>query len=389
MALRHADIIRADQLSQADLELWDGFVRANPQLTGPYFDPRYYQAIGNTVPDAYIARLYSEEGLIAFMPFQRRGRVLQPFGAPVSDFHGLIKRPETSINIKDVLRHLKASRFEFHGWMGEAAPAPHLKAQKRLYADLSRGYKAYYTDCYEAYKKTFRNIERCQRNLSKDHPDLVFSWEAVTPEILDWVIERKRQQYSRTGLHDVFACGWTVDLLRDLAKDANDGFGLKAGVYRNGDDIAAAEITLCGGDSLHLWFPAYEPAYSRYGIGILLSLKILEDAAVRGVTRIDFGCGDEGYKSTMTNASEPCHEGRIVARRTALALNANGTALRDQLHRRLRVIRACETRTSGHVRAWWQMGRRLVQRARQSAAKAMSGSSGETLTSLCLCPLIL
>ncbi|ESQ80309.1 GNAT family N-acetyltransferase [Asticcacaulis sp. YBE204] len=360
MTITRVDVIRPAELSDTDKDLWSQWVSENPDLSGSYFDVRYVVALCETVPHARVAKLYADGYLIGFLPFQKRGGVIQPLGAPLTDFHGVIAASGTRIDIGEVLNHLKARRIEFNGWVN---PLLQGTERFRLYADLGDGFDAHYKACYDAHKKFYRNTERCRRNLQKDLPGLTFSWEAATPDLIDWVVTHKRRQYKRTGLHDVFACGWTQDMLNTLSAQTDARFGLMAGVYRHDGKVIAAEIALRSDDSLHLWFPAYEPDYSRYGPGILLSLDILKAAAQDGITRVDFGCGDEVYKATMTTKRQPCREGYVQTTAPLIDLH---------LKTRVSIIRACETRLSGQVMAGWQLSRRVVMRTRKSVLAFVS-----------------
>ncbi|MDC7681981.1 GNAT family N-acetyltransferase [Asticcacaulis sp. BYS171W] len=360
MTITRVDVIRPAELSDTDRALWSQWVAENPDLSGPYFDVRYVVALGETVPHARIAKLYADGYLMGFLPFQKRGGVIQPLGAPLTDFHGVIAASTTRIDIGDVLSHLKSRRIEFNGWVSPLAQGTE---RFRLYADLSNGFDAQYRTCYDAHKKFYRNTERCRRNLHKDVPDLAFTWETASPDLIDWVVAHKRRQYKRTGLHDVFACGWTQDMLNALSVHTDVGFGLMAGVYRHKGQVIAAEIVLRSGPDLHLWFPAYDSDYSRYGPGILLSLDILKAAAQDGITRVDFGCGDEIYKATMTTHRQPCREGYVQTTAPLIDLH---------LKTRVSIIRACETRLSGQVMAGWQLSRRVVMKTRKSVLAFVS-----------------
>ncbi|MDC7674899.1 GNAT family N-acetyltransferase [Asticcacaulis machinosus] len=369
MNLSHIEVITTDQLNVADLALWAQCLKQRPELWGPYFDVRYFQAIAKVVPHAFIARLYGGDRLLGFFPFQKRGRIIQAFAAPLTDFQAVIS--VENIDLSDLVCLLKARRFEFQGLIDGSTPCENPRPQKRLYADLSAGFETYFRTNYEQHKKVFRNSERCRRNLNKDYPDLIFSWEPVTSEILKWIVDCKRSQYRQSGLHDVFACGWTVDMLQALAKQKDNDFGLMAGVYRHGERIIAVEVALKSGSGLHLWFPGYDPAFARYGVGILMTLDIMK--AVEGhVKRVDFGCGDEAYKSPLTTHSEPCWEGHVTAAPSRNQSVSRMNGLRAQLMRRLRIVRACELKLSGQLHGGWQIVRRAIKRSRLSVSMAVS-----------------
>lgn len=354
------DLTIPAQLTEADRRQWSQWLAINPVLNSPYCELSYIEALFAVVPQARLARISRQGRTLAFLPFQLRGRVAQPLGAPLTDFHGLITAPDARIDLRTVLRALDLHRFEVSGWLGHNTTFSAGEARERLYADVSGGFDAYYADQRAAQKKFFRNAERCRRNLDAAYAGLSFDWQAVTPDIIDWVIARKRDQYNRTGLHDVFACGWTREVLHTLAHRKSSDLRLMAGVYRNGTDVIAAEIGLSTPQDLHLWFPAYDRSAARHSPGILLSLDIMRAAAAEGIRRVDFGCADEPYKLSMTTHKSACYSGYVLREKT-FGLPA---ALDPYLKPRLMIIRACEVHLGGQVRAGWQLARRVAARTR-------------------------
>ncbi len=120
------------------------------------------------------------------------------------------------------------------------------------------------------------------RALERDHGTVRFDFDRPSPALLERVISEKRARIRRTHQHDIFACGWTVDLLRDLDAVADAEFGLRLAVLRAGEVVVAAELGLTSGDRHHLWFPIYDPAYARYSPGALMTLETLRVCAERG-----------------------------------------------------------------------------------------------------------
>ncbi|MBW8733229.1 MAG: GNAT family N-acetyltransferase, partial [Asticcacaulis sp.] len=228
--------------------------------------------------------------------------------------------------------------------------------------------------------KFFKNIGRCQRNVEKDFGGFAFTWDRVTPDVMDWVLSRKREQYHESGMHDVFGCGWTRRMLDALAIDDAEGYGLRAGVFRHDGRIVAAEIGLVGGGEVHLWFPSYDPAFYRYSVGILLAVAIIEAAAKQGLHRVDFGTGGEDYKAPLTVDQGECREATfephapLIRRAADIAIDSlpltrcRIAALRLSLHRRVSLIRATETNAIGWGRALVSMGQRFM--VRRNSAKA-------------------
>jgi CelD/BcsL family acetyltransferase involved in cellulose biosynthesis len=172
-------------------------------------------------------------------------------------------------------------------------------------------------------------------------------------------------------MHDVFSCGWTRDLLLALAAQKTGSASLRAGVYRRGDELVAAEICLMEGEDLHFWFPAYNPAYSRYSPGLLLTFDIIRHAAGLGIKLFDFGSGGEAYKSRMTTDGPLCYEGQVGQ---ALALPVKNDQLQRawlSMWRRAHIVRACEVSLKGQVFAFLRLIERAQIRFQASIAQRM------------------
>ncbi|MFN3229037.1 MAG: GNAT family N-acetyltransferase [Asticcacaulis sp.] len=338
--------------------------------------------LAEVVPHGFVARLCKGDELVGLLPFQRRGRTIQPFGAPLTDYCGIISLLPLDYEPEHLLRWLDADVLEFQGWIGRGHEERRgfIRNTSQV-ADLSDGYEAYFTTQKEAHHKFFKNVGRCSRNLEKDLQGLTFRFGTVTEDVLEWVLEHKRDQYQRTGMHDVFSCGWTRDVLLSLARSDAPDLGLRVGQYLHEGRRVAAEICLLNGKTLHLWFPAYAPQYARYSPGILLTLSILKHVADLGVTAVDFGCGGEGYKHTMTSPGREFLEGGLVRAPKPDALRQILTTVAPQhldrydsvrlgLRRRMAVIRACEVDLSGKLNAYQSLIRRALQRLKPEATRA-------------------
>ena len=370
------DTLKPDALAAEDIALWQGFLARRPDLASPYFDVRYVQAIGRRVPQAGVARLWRDGHVAGYFPYQIRAGALQPLGAPLTDYHGVIAETDFQPDFNALLKATGANRLEFQGWIGALCPKAASLSLRRRVADTTEGFDAWYGRQEAEHHKFFKNIRRNERNVEKDFGGFAFTWERVTPQVLDWVLEIKRNQYRHCGLHDIFNCGWTLDLLRDLAAFDDDAYGLRAGVFRHEGRVVAAEIGLLGADEVHLWFPAYDPAYYRYSIGILLVVQMIRHLAPAGIKRFDFGTGGEDYKDPLTVHAESVSEGELTYRPQPLTglldlvPHPRLAKARLSLRRRLGVINATETTLSGWAHAAWILAQRAKIRARPAPKQA-------------------
>jgi CelD/BcsL family acetyltransferase involved in cellulose biosynthesis len=233
----------------------------------------------------------------------------------------------------------------------------------RLAAQMPDGFDAWYAGRRGVWGKYFKDKERAGRSLERDHGVAEYRLHDESPEVLDWIIARKRAQYRLTGQYDVFDCGWTGRLLRALLQTRTATTGARIATLRVGGRLAAAEYSLREGAHNHFWFPVYEPELARYSCGALLSLQTMRLAANDGVTWADFGLDAEGYKKYYAEPVGSVLEGVARAHGGAVAASSGAeTAMhwRARAERRLAVIVACEGR--------WSRAAAAVGQAAASAA---------------------
>lgn len=369
------EIIRPDALRPEDRAAWDRLRATEPGLDHPYLDPRYALAAAG-VPGAAVAVFRRGGAAVGFFPFQRRGRLIQPLGAPLTDYHGVIAAAGEGLDPATVARRL-GGVLRFGGWMSPAGDATGFIARTRQATDVTGGRPALEARLEERSHRFFKNMRRLRRGFEREHGEPVFNWRERDPAVLDWIIAHKREQYRRSRRHDVFACGWTADLLHTLFASRTDDFGLRVSSLRTAaGELVAAEASLDDGRTLHLWFPTYDAAFARHGVGTLLTRLELEQAAEAGYRSVDFGAGDEGYKTALAEPAGVVFEGvaegpRPDLTRLAGRLMAGGPApLRRfelSLSRRFDIINACETRAAD----WWAG----VAGAAAAAARKSLGAS--------------
>ncbi|SFS69202.1 GNAT family N-acetyltransferase [Brevundimonas viscosa] len=351
------EIIRPDALRPHDRAAWEAIRAADPALDHPYLDPRFALAAAD-VPGAAVAVFRRAEAAVAFFPFQRRGRLIQPLGAPLSDYHGVVAAPADRLT-PDALARRLGGTLRVGGWIVSPVEAPGFVRKARMATDVTGGRQALCDRLEARSHRFFKNMRRLGRGFERDHGAPVFAWDDRDPAVLEWIVGHKRAQYRRTRRHDVFACGWTVDLLRRLHAMHPDGFGVRVTSLRKADGtLVAAEASLDDRRTLHLWFPTYDPAFSAYGPGTLLTRRELEQAAEDGYSLVDFGAGEEGYKSALSEPSGAVFEGAVRSGGPDLAglaerMLASGPApvrrFQQSLGRRFDIINACETRAAD----WW------------------------------------
>jgi CelD/BcsL family acetyltransferase involved in cellulose biosynthesis len=340
------ETVVASELGADERALWAAFRMADSALASPYFDLRFVEAASQVTPGARIVIVREDGAVRGFLPFQQRGSLLQPLAAPLSDFHGLIAAP--GLGIGALLPRIEGvRRARVSGLIGAGeGDRPGLSVRRAMAADLSQGFDAYLASRDARFLKDKR---RRRRALERDHGPLTFSFERATRADIDLIIDRKRAQLARTHQYDIFACGWTVDLLHRLAEIDAPDFGLRLAALKAGDVLVAAELGLTSGGRHHLWFPIYDPAFAKYSPGSLMTLDTLEAAAARGVTRVDFGVDADAYKRDFADPAEAVYEGLIERRASSRGLSMRGFGV-SRLARRFDRIVACEPGLVGQIK---------------------------------------
>lgn len=371
------EIVTPDSLSMGDLDLWRAMIAANPELASPYFQPAFTRIAAGVCPGAAVAVLHRGGEIVGFFPHQRRGGAIQPLAAPMNDYHGVIARPDDMPDLETVAGLLGGARLSVNAWVGPTRTGLARDTMMTVLPD--GGFDPWYAERRASFGKYFKDKERARRSMETELGPIRVERGLRDPALLDHLIALKRDQYRRTARHDIFACGWTVDLLQALMRSGSEALGGSMAALWAGERLCAIEYSLTGGDQCHFWFPAYEPGLARCSPGILLTLDTMQQGAAVGLRTFDFGFGGEGYKKYFCNARRTVHEavvlkpglGASLSQAAVAVLNAGGgdrgEQLRTSVRRRWNAIEACETRPVD----------RLLGAV--SAARAAAGKAGRAM----------
>ncbi len=353
------EVVKADQLTVADRVLWRAMVEANPDLASPYFRWEFTEIAARISPNAAVA-IFSRGGrTIGYFPHQRRGSAIQPLGAPMNDYHGVIAMPGEAPSLATVAALLNAPRLNVSAWVGPSGAGE--PRDTLMTVTPEEGFDVWYVERRQTWGKYFKDKERARRSLEAELGPIRVQRGLTDPALLDQLIGLKRDQYARTGRHDIFACGWTRDLLNALMASKHEDFGASMAALWAGDRLTAIEYSLHAGDRYHFWFPAYEPALARCSPGILLTMDTMRLGCDAGFRVFDFGFGGEGYKKYFCNATQTVREavilkpgvGSMLSDAAVGLLNTaaggKGERLRTSVRRRWAAIEACETTSANRL----------------------------------------
>jgi len=206
--------------------------------------------------------------------------------------------------VEEILRSCRLDAFDFDHMLasqpGFSVYAQNREASPRI--DLSGGYAAYVTERKRAGSKQIRQCENLMRRVEREVGQLSFVPHSSDAALLQKVLAWKSAQYLRTGHGDIFATAWVRRVVERIHETKTHGFAGRLSLLYAGDVLIAGHLGMRTPSVWHYWFPAYDLSYSKYSPGLLLLVKIIEQAAAEGASYVDLGKGMCLYKERLMNA---------------------------------------------------------------------------------------
>ena len=155
------DLIRTDEMGDAERTLWRSFVAADKAYDSPFFWPDFAEIAGQVAPGAKVAVFQRGGQIVGFFHYQMRGRAAQPLAAPMNDYHGLILAPgQQRPLLAAIPGFLRAETLTVNGWVPADFGGPNRQV---LMADMPNGWDAYYAERMATHTKFFKDKERARR----------------------------------------------------------------------------------------------------------------------------------------------------------------------------------------------------------------------------------
>jgi CelD/BcsL family acetyltransferase involved in cellulose biosynthesis len=314
------EVIRPEELGEAELRRWRGLQASTPALANPFMSPEFTLAVGRFRAGARVAVLSDESGVAGFFPYERHVMGIgRPIGAGLTDCQGLIAPPGLDLDVRALLRACRLSVWEFDHLLAEqAAFAPHhTETRVEPVMDLTEGFAAYEEGARQRSPKTIKTVRYKERKLGREAGEVTYTFSETDPGELRRLMDWKSAQYRRTGRTDRFAEPWIVALVEHLHQT---GVGVLS-VLRAGGRPISIHLGLRTGTVMAGWFPAYDMEFAKYSPGMVGHLRMAEAAAEAGVTQIAMGRGGREYKDWLKNGEFPIAEGRVARTSAAAGLH--------------------------------------------------------------------
>lgn len=318
-------LLRPCELTEAHWQRWKALQEAHPTYASPFFHPAFTRGVADVRRDVEITLFGDLDEPIGFFPFQRgRLHLGRPVGGKLSDYHGPLLAAGTPFDPRQWLRHCRLASWDFdhlvgavdafRPWIVSQAPSPQL--------DLSQGFAAYVQTLRQAGNDSILRQGQKTRKMGREVGTVRFEYDCRDERPWSLLFAWKSAQLRATGLADLFAFDWVVELLARFRGQQQPDFSAPLSVLWAGEQVAAVLLSLRCWGVLHSWFTAYNPDLARYSPGIALFLALAEHAQSLGIHTIDLGRGTERYKTNLASQAATLAEG-------SLSVVSLGTALRS------------------------------------------------------------
>ena len=265
--------------------------------------------------DVFVAQIFSAGAVAGYFPFQRtRVGFGYPVGGGRSNYHGAVVDPGLEWDARALIRacglrsyafdHLLASQQGFRPYQASRSPSSVI--------DVSGGYEAYLADRRAAGSEIVTQTERKARKLEREVGSLRFEPESHDRSLLQLMMRWKSDHYARTGHVDQFAIPWNVALMERIHAATGPDFAGTLSVLRAGDRVAALAFGMRSRDTWHYWFPTYDRELASYSAGVILLLRITQEAARRGMRMVDLGKDEAVYKARFRTGVIDVAEGQVI-----------------------------------------------------------------------------
>ena len=121
-----------------------------------------------------------------------------------------------------------------------------------------------------------KDIDRKRRKTEREIGPCRFTGMSPSSTDFQTLIALKRTQLKQTNQTDIFAAGWTMNLIEALFERRETEFGGALFTLYIGDRLAAVHFHLRSRATVHGWLIAHAPEFERYFPGLLLFQDILK-----------------------------------------------------------------------------------------------------------------
>lgn len=299
---------------EADEAVWaaaEALAARLPYMSDPMLLPAFARIVARHRADTYLLLAWQGGELAGFWPVHlASGEWARPVGGPFSDWHAPLIAPDAPLHAVDLLEGAGLCGMTVFGY--RPAPGEPCLAGERVgvnLAVLNRPLEDWFETQRAAFPKHFKKMRRMRSKLSRDFSEVRFDADDRSDATFETIIALKREQYVRTGRHDVLASGWAQGLLADLRALGRPGLRAQVSSLHADGRFVAGELNLRSDTVIHGWLTAYDPDFAAYSPGYLVVEDIIRAMLQSGARVYDAGSGRDDYKKYFCNVMSPMDRG--------------------------------------------------------------------------------
>jgi CelD/BcsL family acetyltransferase involved in cellulose biosynthesis len=363
MSMLHVETLHPRELAEADLRMWRDMAEAESAFDGPLMGPDFACAVGAVREDARVAVIRRDGQTLGFFPHHRRpGGMARAIGSPLSDYHGVVSRPDADLTAAELLGAADLAAFRYTGLIDPYGVFDRGEQKTAHVIALGGADAATYLEAVRAASpKKIKNWRRLDNKLEREMGTIELVAADRSREAFDQLIAWKREQLERTGVHDFLGPDWTRDLLLNLFQKQEGPFqGLMITLYAGGALVAGHFGVRLNG-VYHPWIASTNPAYGEWSPGQIFFMRAIAAMPELGLHRYDLGPGHDHYKGAYALSQIQIGDGTATAStmagRVASSLDgawnlagARGAGPVGKLRRRIDAIATVELTMGGRMR---------------------------------------
>lgn len=368
------ETIHPSELTPPLAAAWRSLCASEPSFSNPLLGPDFTRAVGAVRKDARVTVGWAACRPVLFWPHHARpGGLARPIGAPFSDYHAVVADPAVPFSASELLASAGVTRFVFDGLVDPHNRfADHVSAHRPVFGiQMSGDPEAYFETLRAESPKRFKNMRRLEHKLEREVGRITLVGPDRDPDVFEQVLDWKRDQFRKTGLHDVLDPDWVRTLMRNLFETRGGPLSGLLVTLRAGGRPVAGHFGVRAGDTYHPWVAAFDPDCATYGPGVTLISRAIRDMNRLGLTAYDLSGGHDHYKRPFTREDETVAQGAVsrAARPPSARRFAERPSALVRIGRRLDHIAAAEPTLPGRVKG--------VINALRGASLRLSAGAGE------------
>ncbi|CAN5370677.1 GNAT family N-acetyltransferase [soil metagenome] len=350
-----ADIRAPGALLPEETAAWRAFQASAPAFASPLLSPEFATSVGRVRDDARVVVFRDSGRIVGVFAHHRRptafgGGFARGLGGPWSDEQALLTGPD-GIDWREAFAAagLRACRFTglidphgvFEGAVqdGEASYAIAFDGPADAYLERLRAASA----------KRFKNLRRLESKLDREVGPVTLTAPDIDPEALSLLLEWKRDQFRRTGVHDVLHPEWSRRLVQETFERRPGGVEGLLVTLRAGGRVVAGHYGLRAGAVYHPQIAAFDPAFSAFSPGMTLILNAIRAMPDLGIGRYELSGGCGHYKAAFASEETPLREGLVDRGRAQDVAEPRRPLILERARRRLDRIVETELTLSGRL----------------------------------------